>query len=169
MEKVMKEHHRPPLTQHSLEVRKLLERMWEPMASRRPSCWEIVRQLEQERFWLPGTNQREFQSYIQYLNQRERQMGSSSAAMQRSLRQISLSGTLVERLNDPEIFREEDTLTAKLIRSLGFITGTGDTRNEEVEGAVRESLRRHRCLTVAEIIRSVAEPVNPPEQEEMLQ
>jgi serine/threonine protein kinase len=166
--KVREENHRPPLIADSLQIYKpLLKRMWHANPAKRPRFREIVEVLEQERFWLPGTDRREFSGYIQYLNQGERQTGSSSADVQRSLREIASLQTLVELLNEPEIYDEDDTLTEKLIRSLGFISGMGDTRNEKVEQAVRESLTRNGYLNAVEINRPAAEPANPEERDEM--
>jgi serine/threonine protein kinase len=166
--KVREENHRPPLTADSLQIHKpLLERMWHANPAKRPKFREIFEILEQERFWLPGTDRREFSGYIQYLNRGERQTGSSSADVQRSLREIASSQTLVELLNEPEIYDEDDTLTEKLIRSLGFISGIGDTRNEKVEQAVRESLTRNGYLNAVEINRPAAEPANPEERDEI--
>jgi hypothetical protein len=101
------------------------------------------------------------------LDREECQTGSSSADVQRSLRQIEFSQILLDLLNVPEILDEDDTLTAKLISSLGFVSGTGDIPNEEVEVAVRESLTRYGSLDAAEINRSAAEPANPTECDEM--
>jgi serine/threonine protein kinase len=167
-QKVTEENYRPPLTCDSLKVHApLLTRMWHPKAGSRPKFRDIVEILEQERFWLPGTDRREFLSYIQYLNRGEKETGSSSADVHRSLRQIALSQTLIESLNDTTIFDEPDTLTAKLIKSLEFVSGMGETQNKEVERAVRESLTRHGCLNAAEINQSAAEPVNPQKHDEI--
>jgi serine/threonine protein kinase len=62
---VTDKHHPPPLTGDLVKVHaSLLEEIWQAGTGKRPTFRKIVEMLEQERFWFPGIDQREFLSYI---------------------------------------------------------------------------------------------------------
>jgi hypothetical protein len=77
-----------------------------------------------------------------------------------------MSGSLTEILNDPKIIGNGlDDFSAKIVHSLGYLCGHGQTKNEEVMAAVRLCLTNSNWLDAERINEQAAEPVNELEQE----
>lgn len=159
---------RPPLEEVPLPAhRVLLEPMWEAIPTKRPTFQEIVQVLEQGHNWLPGTVRKDFLNYIARLNnEAERIPPEATRVFGQLLRQVPSARELVERLNDPTLYVDNDDSKTKVIQSMGIVCGTADEPNVEVMRAVGESLRRYGVLVPAEINRPAAQPVNPSEDME---
>jgi hypothetical protein len=119
--------------------------------------------LEQREYWLPGVDRDNFLEYIGQLHGEEMRAAPGSANRFRQLLDrlpgaLELTEVLVGK---KDLYKDNDTLTTKMIHCLGIVSGTGDTDNEEVMQAVQKSLATHRFLDPVEINSPGAQSVNP--------
>jgi serine/threonine protein kinase len=156
---------RPPVDGLTVQGhRSLLGQMWDWKPANRPTFEQIVELLEQEEYWLSGTNGAELLKYVNDLKRKESQIVVESAThCQRFLRQIESADTLADVLDEIDYDGDGDILTEKLIHSLGYVCGSGENRNTEVMESVRACLREKQWLDPVMINLAATEPLNPVE------
>jgi serine/threonine protein kinase len=154
---------RPPVDKLARQAHKgLLVQMWDWNPQKRPTFQQIIELLEQEEYWLPGTDKAIFLEAVNSLKREESRIVLESATeCQRFLRQVQFADTLADFLADVDYDNDFDTLTNKLIHSLGYVCGSGQNRNTEVMEAVQVSLKEKQWLDPMVVNRLASEPVNP--------
>jgi serine/threonine protein kinase len=152
---------RPPLDSVSNpQHRALLARMWTSEIAKRPKFGGIAELLERQEYGLPGTDRCEFVRYVDRVKRKEGQIERDfDAGCRQLLSRVKLAGSLTQILND------DADVTAKIVHGLGYLSGHGQTPDEDVIAAAGASLAEGQYLDGVRINQQAAEPVNELEQD----
>jgi hypothetical protein len=133
---------------------------WTP--SNRPTFDEIYGLLEQEEYWLPGTDRSEFLKYVKDLKREEGRISLESATdCLQLLRQVAFASDLADFLGCIKYDDAFDRVTNKLIEGLGFLCGTEGKLNTDVVETIRALMAKEKWLGPVAINRAARESLNP--------
>jgi hypothetical protein len=110
---------------------------------------EITTLLQDEQYWVPGTDPGDFRAYVEYLDREESKISMEGhSEWEKFLLQLGDANELSAELGGGE---GSDACTRKVIQTLSFVCGTSENPNMEVAHVIRESLKHYRYIVPAQV------------------
>jgi hypothetical protein len=131
---------------------RFLRGMIDASPDKRLGFGEIVCFLENQQYWVKGTDEPQFRAYVDWVDREESSIVIESGSQcLLCLREESAIERLAGKL--------KGDLVDKVVAVLGWLCGTADFVNQDVMDAVRESLEKNGVLVRAVVNAKASQPV----------